>query len=190
MNMGMNFLLTGSVLTALAIGTMAPAMAQDAPVTPVVVQDVPATSTELPQVYFTPVPIYGSPTVNDRFQQAYFSDDRDFFTNRGIARQVDLLFGPGEIIRNSFVENEIARDGRAIYDTYLGVMAYQLTSTPILRTRDLPNPFNQSLLTQPNAQVTNPVITPAQQPVIEPEPVAPAPVTPAPGNRPPVPALW
>jgi len=119
--------------------------------------------------------------IPDRIEAAYFSNDRDFFTNRSIPRQVSYLLGPGILIRNSFPEAEITRDGQAVHELYRDLLAKQLYTSPRLRTPDLPTPFNQSILTLPAAAPAPPLSI--QPPVVEPPTVTPSP-------KPSVPALW
>lgn len=128
-------------------------------------------------------------TVGAAFEDVYFSNDRDFYTNRSIPRQFNYIFGPGILIRNGFPENEIARDGRAINELYREVLARQLSTSPLLRTRDLPNPFTESVRNLPLAEVPIQIQPrPALPPIIEEVPSTQPSVSPP--SRGPVPALW
>ncbi len=80
-------------------------------------------------------------SVEEQFNRVFFSNDKDFFENRSIPRQLDYLFG----LRNSFPENEINRDARALHRLYVELLEQQVSSDPILLTPDLPNPFYTSL---------------------------------------------
>jgi hypothetical protein len=78
-------------------------------------------------------------TIPQAFNDAFFSHDADFMTNRGIGRQFAWLLGFG------FPELEINQDTRAVNDLYNEVLFRQNHSDPYMRTADLPNPFNTSL---------------------------------------------
>ena len=90
--------------------------------------------------------------IDQEFNRVFFSNDREFFENRSIHRQLDFLFG----LRNSFPENEINRDARAINRLYVEVLERQVGSDPILLTPDLPNPFNTSLRQLPPSSFNRP----------------------------------
>jgi len=130
-------------------------------------------------------PTTGVPNnIPDQLDQVQFSSDRDFFRNRSLPRQISTFFGPGILIRNSFPDNEIARDGRAIYQFYQDLLARQMSSRPVIRTPDLPNQFNQSIREIP-VEAALP-LTSTLPPV---ESTPPIPSTPL-QTRPRVPALW
>lgn len=84
-------------------------------------------------------------TTADRFQQLFYSNDKPFFENRSIFRQLDTIFGIGSF-SNSFVENEIHADTQAVDNFYEEALAHQVASDPVVRTRDLPNPYDSSIL--------------------------------------------
>lgn len=85
----------------------------------------------------------------EQFNQAFYENDKPFWQNRSPLRQIDFLLGPGIIFRNSFTENEIMRDGRAIHNLYVDALNQQVASDPVIRTPDLPNPYNTSIFSQP-----------------------------------------
>ena len=97
----------------------------------------------------------GQTTVQEAFMRTFYDNDKPFFQNRGIGRQIDFLFGQGTLYRNSFVENEMNRDGREVHNLYLDVLNQQVSSDPIIRTPDLPNPYNSSIFSQPPAPAFN-----------------------------------
>ncbi|NES63978.1 MAG: hypothetical protein F6K24_01225 [Okeania sp. SIO2D1] len=97
-----------------------------------------ATSAQEPE----PVEIIVLP---EAFNRAFMDESGDFFENRSLGRQVDWMFGPGSNFGGSFPENEITRDGKTVYQLYLYTLEQQVSSDPIIRTLDLPNPFNSSL---------------------------------------------
>lgn len=112
------------------------------------------------------------------FENAFFSNDRDYFRNRSFPGQLKRIFGP-------FPENSMFRDARNVNQLYQETFYKQMNSGPILRTIDLPSPFQYSLRTLPPPAVVAPVeVSPPPIVVTPPAPVAPAPT---PG---PVPALW
>jgi hypothetical protein len=130
------------------------------------------------------LPTTGVPNnIPDQLNQVQFSNDRDYFRNRSIPRQVSYIFGPGILIRNSFPENEIARDGSAIFDFYQDMLARQMSSRSVIRTPDLPNQFNLSIQELPVETALPP--STAFPPI---DSTSPRPTPPQ--TRPQVPALW
>ena len=114
-----------------------------------------------------------------RFEQEFFSNSPDFATNRTLTGQLKRIFGP-------FPENSFFRDARAVNELYLETQYKQMNSGPIIRTVDLPSPFQYSLRTLPPPAVVAPIEAVPPPTVIAPPAPAPAPVAPA---RP-IPALW
>lgn len=90
--------------------------------------------------------------IDQQFERTFFDNDKEFYINRSLERQLDFLFG----FRNSFTDNEINRDSRRIHELYVEVLEQQNTSDPIIRTPDLPNPFNRSLLQIPPTNFNRP----------------------------------
>jgi hypothetical protein len=88
-------------------------------------------------------------TTNDTFERAFFQNDRNFYENSTPKRQLESLMGSGSVFRNSFPENEIARDAELLNTLYRDVMKQQVSNDPYLRTPDLPNPYDTSLLMSP-----------------------------------------
>ncbi|MEC4815470.1 MAG: hypothetical protein SAK29_19655 [Scytonema sp. PMC 1069.18] len=88
-------------------------------------------------------------TPNDVFERAYFKNDPNFYRNQGFKRELDFMLGFGSLFRNSFPENEIARDAELVNFVYRDTLAQQTTNDPYLRTPDLPNPYTSSLLMSP-----------------------------------------
>jgi hypothetical protein len=130
------------------------------------------------------LPTTGVPNnIPDQLSDVQFSNDRDYFRNRSIPRQVSYIFGPGILIRNSFPENEIARDGKAIFDFYQDMLARQMSSRSVIRTPDLPNQFNLSIRELPVETALPPATTFSP---IDSVPPRPTPLQ----TRPQVPALW
>lgn len=90
--------------------------------------------------------------IDEQFERVFFDNDREYFNNRSLERQLDYLFG----IRNSFTENEINRDAKNIHELYVEVLEQQVGRDPILLTPDMPNPFNTSLRQLPPYNVNRP----------------------------------
>jgi len=135
-----------------------------------------------------PSPVPGAQSVNQQFEDTFFSNDRDFVRNRSAPRQLGFLTGLGIVVRDSFPENEIARDGKNLLDLYRQVNARQVP-LPVIRTPDLPTPFNTSILTSPMVADAD-AGPPAAQPTFSyPGDGVTAPPTAAP-SRGKVPALW
>lgn len=83
-------------------------------------------------------------TTAEAFERSFFRNDRTFFDNRSFGRQFDFIFGIGSSNKNSFVENEIQGDTELVDVLYKDALEQQGSSDPILRTRDLPNPYETS----------------------------------------------
>jgi hypothetical protein len=124
--------------------------------------------------------LLNSRSVQEAFDRAYFRHDKNFYRNSDWDRQATLLFNfwPPEL--------EIAWDAEWVNAVYQDALSKQATSDPFIRTRDLQNPYCQSLLgtTQLCGAVPANPIPPAAEP-IPPLPPAVAPVPAAP-----VPALY
>jgi hypothetical protein len=124
-------------------------------------------------------PTTGVPNnIPDQLEQVYFSNDRDYFRNRTLPRQFNYIFGFG------FTEIEIAHDGKDLYVFYQSVLARQMSSRSVIRTPDLPTPFNQSIR-DISVEAARPV-TPSFPPI---DSTPPTPTTPL-QTKPRVPALW
>ncbi len=88
-------------------------------------------------------------TPNEVFERAFFKNDPNFYGNQTPKRQIDWIFGPGSLFRNSFPEHEIARDAELVNTLYHDILNQQVSNDPYIRTPDLPNPYNTSLLMSP-----------------------------------------
>jgi len=113
-----------------------------------------------------------------RFEERFFSNSPDFATNRTLTGQLKRIFGP-------YPENSFFRDSRAVNEIYSETQYRQMNSGPIIRTADLPNPFQFSLRTLPPPVIAAPLPSGPPTTIIVTPPVT-APTNPA---RP-VPALW
>ncbi len=91
-----------------------------------------------------------SNTIPDVFVQEFFTDTGDYYYNREFFRQASWILGVGPSWRNTFPENEIARDGRRVRNLYYEVLNQQVSSDPVIRTRDLPSPYNTSVMSMPS----------------------------------------
>lgn len=128
----------------------------------------PATAQERPTSF---QPRKTIPTAVDES----YHGDTDSFVYKNLGRPIEVLIGvPG------FPENLLARDGRRIHSVYLDLLNQQVASDPLIRTADLPNPYNTSLLTLPTSNrvlgsefmIENPPVIPAALPP-QPAPILP-----------------
>ncbi|MBN3873394.1 MAG: hypothetical protein V7L00_17620 [Nostoc sp.] len=90
-------------------------------------------------------------TTNDLFEQAFFSHDRNFYENASLKRQLDSFLGSGSGFGGSFPENEIAHDAELVNTLYHDVLTQQVGNDPYIRTPDLPNPYDTSLMMSPRS---------------------------------------
>jgi len=88
-------------------------------------------------------------TTSNSFERAYFRHDPNFYDNGSLKRQIDSLIGPGGEFGTTFPDNEIAKDAELVNTLYHDVLAQQATNDPYLRTPDLPNPYDSSVLMSP-----------------------------------------
>ncbi|MBD2524986.1 hypothetical protein [Nostoc sp. FACHB-133] len=102
-----------------------------------------------PSVAFAQTATPRTETTSDVFERAFFSHDRNFYENGSLKRQVDSLLGSGSSFGGSFPENEIARDAELVNTLYHDVLTQQVGNDPYLRTPDLPNPYDTSLIMSP-----------------------------------------
>ena len=89
----------------------------------------------------------GLPDIGDAFERALVNESGTFFENRSLLRQTTFIFGIGSSarFRGSFIENEMNRDAELVHVLYTEFMRQQLERGPVLRTRDLENPYQYSL---------------------------------------------
>lgn len=97
---------------------------------------------------FEPIPLQ---TIPEAFDRALFNDSGNFYENSSIPRQIDLILGTGLPGRAAFPELEIERDGALVHLLYEEALYQQVSSDPVLRTPDLPNPYRTSVLQLPNS---------------------------------------
>jgi hypothetical protein len=120
--------------------------------------------------------------ISQKFYDAYFSHSPNFYDSRALGGQIQYLFGP-------FPENSIARDGKAINELYRAVLYKQINAGPIIRTADLPTPFQYSVRDLPASIVAIPNEAPPPVVIFPQAPQAPQAV-PSPIPQKPVPGLW
>ncbi|GAB4381617.1 MAG: hypothetical protein Kow00121_40580 [Elainellaceae cyanobacterium] len=121
------------------------------------------------------------PTVQERVEDVFFTQDQTFYRNQRFPRTLVPIFG--------VIENDIGGDGRRVNELYRELLERQFGEDLLIRVADLPNPFTGSLATTP-LYVEEP-IPPAPIPSFQPAPS----VSPAPRSQPvqpdePIPALW
>jgi hypothetical protein len=88
-------------------------------------------------------------TVPEAIERAFFRDSGTFYHNRTIPRQGAYILGPGLPGRAAFPDIEIERDAERVNIVYNDALYQQVASDPVIRTLDLPNPFNTTLRGQP-----------------------------------------
>jgi hypothetical protein len=77
--------------------------------------------------------------IADAMTRAIFDRSGDIYRNSGIDRQTTLLFGL------SYPEQEYLSDAQSIERLYREGMRQQAAKDNVVRTADLPNPFNTSV---------------------------------------------
>lgn len=87
------------------------------------------------------------------FNRAATRSSGDAFKNQSLIGQLSVFLGlsypwPGAI--NGFPESLIADDAKRVNQLYRERMLDQSISSPTIRTPDLANPYNTSILTQPS----------------------------------------
>ncbi len=91
-------------------------------------------------------------TIPEAFERTIFTDSKDFYHSRSIPGQIRYLLGPGIPGRAGFADLEIERDAERTFNLYREVLEQQVSSDPIIRTLDAPNPFNTTLRLQPSSR--------------------------------------
>ncbi|MBN3908402.1 MAG: hypothetical protein HWQ35_18225 [Nostoc sp. NMS1] len=102
-----------------------------------------------PSVAFAQTETPRTETTSNVFERAFFSHDRNFYENGSLKRQLDSLLGSGSSFGGSFPENEIAHDAELVNTLYHDVLTQQAGNDPYIRTPDLPNPYDTSLMMSP-----------------------------------------
>lgn len=91
-------------------------------------------------------------TLQEAFEDTYYGASGTFFGNRGVVNSFTWFLGP-------FPENNIITDARQVHRLYVDALNQQNLDGPTIRTADLNNPFDTSLLLLPPSQPLRP--TPA-----------------------------
>ncbi|BAW96371.1 hypothetical protein NIES970_12980 [[Synechococcus] sp. NIES-970] len=88
--------------------------------------------------------------TNDVFTRALYYESRDTFESFRTGQVLNDSFGvsPFGIDGSGYPEHRAKRDIKKIDILYRDIMLQQVGSDPVIRTQDLPNPFNSSLLTE------------------------------------------
>jgi hypothetical protein len=89
-------------------------------------------------------------TLPQAVEDAYFRNSENFYRNRQVPNNLTWFLGP-------FPENEIAADGRAVNRLYEDALAQQVSNDPLIRTPDLENPYQSSVLTAPIVPTEEPI---------------------------------
>ncbi len=85
-------------------------------------------------------------TVPNTVDRAFYGPLGEF-SDRNPLRSTQTILGTPF----GFPENQISRDGERIHRLYVDLLNQQVSSDPLIRTADLPNPFNLSVLTLPTS---------------------------------------
>ncbi|GAB4150315.1 MAG: hypothetical protein Fur0046_29240 [Cyanobacteria bacterium J069] len=88
-------------------------------------------------------------TLQQAFEDAYYGASGTFFGNRGIVNSLTWFLGP-------FPENNVITDARQVHRLYVDALNQQTLDGPTIRTADLNNPFDTSLLLLPPSQSQRP----------------------------------
>jgi len=79
-------------------------------------------------------------TIPEAFNRTFFDQSGTFYYNRSIWRQANYILGI-----TGFPDVELENDADSLNKLYNEVLEQQVSSDPIIRTPDLPNPFNSSI---------------------------------------------
>ena len=85
-------------------------------------------------------------TIPNEVNRAFYGSLGEF-SDRNPLRATQAILGTPF----GFPENQISRDGERIHRLHVDLLNQQVSSDPLIRTADLPNPFNLSVQTLPNA---------------------------------------
>lgn len=91
-----------------------------------------------------PLSVY---TLDEAMNRAYYSNDKPAYQDQVFPRQLFFLLGPSfNLLQGNYPENEITKDAVVIHNLYVEALRLQNSSDPVIRTRNLPNPYNTSVL--------------------------------------------
>ncbi len=99
-------------------------------------------------------------TIPDTFERAFFNESGTFYENRSLRRQLEYIIGPGGIGSAGFPDLELERDAELINILYEDTLNRQFASDPVIRTPDLPNPFDTSVRLLPVSERFRPQASP------------------------------
>ncbi|NJL85047.1 MAG: hypothetical protein HC886_02235 [Leptolyngbyaceae cyanobacterium SM1_1_3] len=99
-----------------------------------------------------------SALIPEAVNEISYGNSGTYFENRTPWRQFSYIFGPGGFGSAAFPESEIERDAEAVNQVYEYLMAEQTRNDPYLRTPDLRNPYNSSVLLLPVSQQDSRVV--------------------------------
>jgi hypothetical protein len=85
-------------------------------------------------------------TVPEAMNRAYYGSMGDF-SDRNPFRSIGVILGTPF----GFPENQTSRDAERMNRLYKDLLNQQVSSDPLIRTADLPNPYNLSVLTLPSS---------------------------------------
>ncbi|MDJ0728147.1 MAG: hypothetical protein QNJ38_23875 [Prochloraceae cyanobacterium] len=91
-------------------------------------------------------------------QRLFFHHSGTTLDNWKFLRQVNFILGIGSFPEGTYPENQIYRDADLVDIFYRDTLAQQTLSDPTIRTRDLPNPFSDSLFEYPGCVSFGPPI--------------------------------
>ncbi len=87
--------------------------------------------------------------IPELFNRAFNNNTGRFYELSDLSGQANLIFGWRTFPMGSFFDNMISRDSQLVNTLYRDVMQQQ-TAGPLMRTRDLENPFGTSLSENPD----------------------------------------
>ena len=85
----------------------------------------------------------------EEFNRSSQKGSGNYFRKRGLLRQIGDYFGVPR-----FPDQAIVDDMERVNQTYVDEQRRQFSSTPVIRTPDLVNPYNTSIMTTPAAKQT------------------------------------
>lgn len=94
-------------------------------------------------------PIETPETLSEVFNRAFFENTGNYYDAVGIGTQINTILG-FKTFPGSYPETEVARDAELLTLLYQSALEQQVASGPPLRTPDLSNPFDTSLLLNPS----------------------------------------
>lgn len=95
----------------------------------------------------------GFQPFGEDYMRAATRTSGDIFRSQSLRGQLSTFLGiglpwPGSF--NAFPETSLANDAKLLNEVYREGIIRQVATDPIIRTPDLPNPYNTSILTQPS----------------------------------------